>query len=346
MTVDENLAGISNVLLYGAMSAYLFSFIAYAGDLADGAKEIKARDARAAERAAGAAAVGAGTTTTTTRASAGGSAGTATLQEPLVRRRRAAAVGTSLFTLAALLHLGSVVTRGISVHRVPWGNMFEFALTGSLVVAVGYLVAVARAQRAGLGGGRDARYLGTFVAGPVLATLGIALRSFYVEAAQLVPALDSYWLIIHVFVAILATALSTLGFSATVLQLVQEKRDRVAATGQRAGGVFMDALPGSTELERTAFRLNAVAFVMWTFTLIAGAVWAQVAWNRYWNWDSKEVWTFVIWVVYACYLHARATRGWDGKRAAWLSVLGFACMLFNYLVVNIFFPGLHSYAGV
>ncbi len=113
-----------------------------------------------------------------------------------------------------------------------------------------------------------------------------------------------------------------------------------------APGVFMDALPGSVELERTAFRLNAVAFVMWTFTLIAGAVWAQVAWNRYWNWDSKEVWTFVIWVVYAAYLHARATRGWDGKRAAWLSVLGFACMLFNYLVVNIFFPGLHSYAGV
>jgi cytochrome c-type biogenesis protein CcsB len=321
VTVDENVAQISNVLLYGAMSAYLFSFIAYAADLAEGGQLIKAREARRT------AAVGAGGT---------GGGGTTTLEKPPTpRRRRTAAVGTSLFTVAALLHLGSVVSRGISVHRVPWGNMFEFALTGTLIVALGYLVAVGRAHRAGLGGGRDARYLGTFVTGPILATLGIALRSFYVQAAQLVPALDSYWLII-----------STLGFSATVLQLVQEKRDRVKAAGGRPGGVFMDALPGSVELERTAFRLNAVAFVMWTFTLIAGAVWAQVAWNRYWNWDSKEVWTFVIWVVYATYLHARATRGWNGRRAAWLSVLGFACMLFNYLVVNIFFPGLHSYAGV
>ncbi|WP_380158542.1 c-type cytochrome biogenesis protein CcsB [Kineococcus sp. R86509] len=333
MTVDENVAQISNVLLYGAMSAYLFSFIAYAADLAEGGQVIKAREARR-------------TAATATAATAGGG-GTTTLEKPVTaRRRRAAAVGTSLFTVATLLHLGAVVSRGVSVHRVPWGNMFEFALTGTLIVALGYLVAVGRAHRAGLGGGRDARYLGTFVTGPILATLGIALRSFYVQAAQLVPALDSYWLIIHVFVAILATALSTLGFSATVLQLVQEKRDRVKAAGNRAGGVFMDALPGSVELERTAFRLNAVAFVMWTFTLIAGAVWAQVAWNRYWNWDSKEVWTFVIWVVYATYLHARATRGWNGRRAAWLSVLGFACMLFNYLVVNIFFPGLHSYAGV
>jgi cytochrome c-type biogenesis protein CcsB len=329
VTVDESIAQTSNLLLYGAMTAYLFSFVAYAGDLAEGGKEIKAREARRREQTA----VGGGST--------------ATLVEPVTaRRRRAAAVGTSLFAVATLLHLGSVVSRGLSVHRVPWGNMFEFALTGTLVVAVAYLAAVVRAHRAGLGGGRDARYLGTFVAGPILVTLGIALVKLYVEAAQLVPALDSYWLVIHVFVAILATALSTLGFSATVLQLVQEKRDRVAATGRRAGGVFMDALPGSVELERTAFRLNAVAFVMWTFTLIAGAVWAQVAWNRYWNWDSKEVWTFVIWVVYACYLHARATRGWDGRRAAWLSVLGFACMLFDYLVVNIFFPGLHSYAGV
>lgn len=340
MTVDENVAGISNVLLYAAMTAYLFSFIGYAADLAEGGKEIKARGARAAAaaRSAGATAVS---------GAAGAGRGTATLERPLTgRRRRAAAIGTSLFVLATAFHLASVVTRGISVHRVPWGNMFEFALTGSCVVAVAYLVTVVRAHRAGVGGGRDARYLGTFVAGPVLATLGIALRSFYVEAAQLVPALDSYWLIIHVFVAILATALSTIGFSATVLQLVQEKRQRTRASGGRPGGAFMDALPRAVELERTAFRLNAVAFVMWTFTLIAGAVWAQVAWNRYWNWDSKEVWTFVIWVVYAAYLHARSTRGWDGKRAAYLSVLAYACILFNYLVVNIFFPGLHSYAGV
>ncbi|WP_369054924.1 c-type cytochrome biogenesis protein CcsB [Kineococcus terrestris] len=341
MSVDENIAGISNVLLYAAMAAYLFAMTAYAADLAESGKVVKARRGEPAARRAGG-----------QRGASAGSAGSAggrvaAPPAPPVRvprgRRRAAAVGTSLFVLATLFHLGSVVARGLSVHRVPWGNMFEFALTGTLVVSLAYLVVVLRAH---LGAGRDARYLGVFVAGPVLATLGIALRTFYVEAAQLVPALDSYWLVIHVFVAILASALSTVGFSATVLQLVQEKRERSRAAGRVPGGAFMDALPSSVELERTAFRLYAVGFVMWTFTLIAGAVWAQVAWNRYWGWDSKEVWTFVIWVVYAAYLHARATRGWDGRRAAWLACAAFACILFNYLVVNIFFPGLHSYAGV
>jgi cytochrome c-type biogenesis protein CcsB len=332
VSIDENIAGLSNVLLYSAMTAYLGSMIGYAADLAEGGQQIRSAGVRREQAAA---------------AAGGAPVLTRTRPEAPPRRRRAAAVATSLFVLAALLHLGSVVARGVSVHRVPWGNMYEFALTGTCVVAVAYLVAVARARRAGLGGGRDVRYLGLFVTAPVLATLGIALRTFYVDAAQLVPALDSYWLIIHVFVAILATALSTIGFSAVVLQLVQERREkRRAAGGDVRGGAFMDALPTSVELERTAFRLQAVGFVMWTFTLIAGAVWAQVAWNRYWNWDSKEVWTFIIWVVYACYLHARSTRGWDGRRAAYLACLAFGCILFNYLVVNIFFPGLHSYAGV
>ncbi|MFB9377445.1 c-type cytochrome biogenesis protein CcsB [Kineococcus gynurae] len=334
MTVDENIAGLSNLLLYSAMTAYLGSMISYAMDLAEGGKQVKDRR---------------GATATTTGAAGGSTTQTLAPVDPGTagpRRRRAAAVGTTLFAAATLLLLGSVVTRGLSVHRVPWGNMFEFALTGSLLVGLAYLVVVLRAHRRGVGGGRDARYLGVFVAGPILATLGIALRSFYVEAAQLVPALDSYWLIIHVFVAILASALSTIGFSATVLQLVQEKRERARAAGRTPGGAFMDALPGSVELERTAFRLYAVGFVMWTFTLIAGAVWAQVAWNRYWNWDSKEVWTFIIWVVYAAYLHARSTRGWDGRRAAYLACGAFACVLFNFLVVNLVFPGLHSYAGV
>jgi ABC-type transport system involved in cytochrome c biogenesis permease subunit len=79
---------------------------------------------------------------------------------------------------------------------------------------------------------------------------------------------------------------------------------------------------------------------------VAGAIWAENAWGRYWGWDPKEVWTFVIWVVYAGYLHARATRGWEGRKAAWLAMVGYACVLFNFLVVNIVFVGMHSYAGI
>ncbi|WP_345714004.1 c-type cytochrome biogenesis protein CcsB, partial [Kineococcus glutinatus] len=242
--------------------------------------------------------------------------------------------------------LAFVLTRGFSVQRVPWGNMFEFAVTGAVVVTGVFLGALWQARRSGLGGGRDLRYLGTFVVGPVLLTLGLALRTFYVEAAELVPALDSYWLVIHVAVAFLASALFTVGFSTTVLQLVQDSRERRRAAGRASGASFMDALPTTQELERTSARLHAVAFVLWTFTLIAGAIWAQKAWTRYWNWDAKEVWSFVIWVVYAAYLHARATRGWDGRRAAYLSTVGFACLVANFTLVNLVFNGLHSYAGV
>jgi cytochrome c-type biogenesis protein CcsB len=247
-------------------------------------------------------------------------------------------IAVSLTWLAMLLHLGGVAARGLSVQRVPFGNMYEFSISGSVVVTAAYLLILAR---------RDIRYLGTFVVGPVLLTLGLAVTVFYTQAAQLVPALRSFWLVIHVSVAFVASALFTLGFSTSVLQLVQERRERVRDAGRELRrGRFMDALPDSAELERSAYRLHVVAFPLWTFTIIAGAIWGEAAWGRYWNWDPKEVWSFVIWVVYAGYLHARVTRGWDGSRAAYLSVAGYACLLFNFLVVNVYFVGMHSYAGV
>jgi cytochrome c-type biogenesis protein CcsB len=193
----------------------------------------------------------------------------------------------------------------------------------------------------------DARWLGAFVVGPVLLALGLAVAVLYTDAAQLVPALRSYWLMIHVSVAFIASALFTLGFSVTVIQLVQDRRETRRAAGRPARrGRFMDRFPPAVELERLAYRLHVVAFPLWTFAVIAGAIWAQAAWGRYWNWDPKEVWSFVVWVVYACYLHARATRGWDGRRAAYLALAGYACVLFNFGVVNVAFVGLHSYAGI
>ena len=100
------------------------------------------------------------------------------------------------------------------------------------------------------------------------------------------------------------------------------------------------------EEEGLAYRFATVGFIFWTFTLIAGAIWAGRAWGRFWGWDVKEVWTFIIWVLYAGYLHATATRGWSGTRAAWLCIVGFAAVLFNFGVVNVFFTGLHSYSGL
>ncbi|KTS80415.1 ABC transporter, partial [Microbacterium testaceum] len=161
--------------------------------------------------------------------------------------------------------------------------------------------------------------------------------------------LKSVWLVIHVFVAILATSLFALAFGLSVVQLLQTRRERklvgapVDAAGRRS---FLRTLPSADALESLAYRFAIVGFIFWTFTLIAGAIWANDAWGRFWGFDTKEVWTFVIWVLYAGYIHARATRGWRGTRSAWLSIIGFSAVLFNFTIVNVFFKGLHAYSGL
>jgi cytochrome c-type biogenesis protein CcsB len=337
VSVNESLANQANVLLYGAMAAYACAFLAYTMDLAGGAARAERERNAALVEAREPAAVGAAVGAAGASSSASTTVGDRTEAPPARERRQAAAIGTSLTILALLLHVASVTMRGIAVQRPPWSNMFEFATAGSAVVTLVYVLALRW---------RDLRYLGAFVVGPVLLTLGLAVVVLYTKAAQVVPSLKSYWLAIHVSVAFIASALLTLAFSLTVLYLAQDRREARRASGQPVGRSFMDALPGARELDLNSYRLHAIAFPLWTFTLVAGAIWAENAWGAYWSWDPKEVWTFVIWVVYAGYLHARATRGWQGRKAARIAIIGFGCLLFNFLVVNIFFVGFHSYAGV
>lgn len=321
MAVDTTLAQMSNTLIYSAMLVYTGALGAFTTDLSVRGRR-RAAVAASARAAVGPVAIGTGTRE-------GSNSGSCS---------KAGGIAVSLTWLAFLLHGAGVVARGVSVTRVPWGNAYEFAITGAVVVTAVFLALLQR---------RDARYLGTFVVGPVLLALGLAVTVFYVRADQLVPALQSFWLVIHVSVAFVASALFTLGFSTTVLQLVQERREQARAAGNEPkGGRFMEALPPSRTLEGSAYSLHMIAFPLWTFTLVAGAIWAENAWGRYWNWDPKEVWTFVIWVVYAAYLHARATRGWDGRRAASFALVGYGCILVNFTVVNIFFTGWHSYSGL
>ncbi len=221
-----------------------------------------------------------------------------------------------------------VVLRGIAANRVPWANMYEFAISGALMILTVYLMALKV---------RDVRYIATFISGFVLITLFAAVSLFYVEVKTLMPALQSYWLVIHVVVAILATAFFAIAAGFHIFYLIK-------AAGW--GKTMMDRFPDLRQLERIAYRFNMVGFVSWSFTLIAGAIWAERAWHRYWGWDTKEVWTFIIWVIYAGYLHAMATRGWTGKRAAWLGLIGFSAVIFNFTIVNLFFKGLHVYSGL
>ncbi len=251
------------------------------------------------------------------------------------RSDRVGRIAVSLTGLAFVVHAGSVLARGLSAGRPPWGNMFEFSSTGALAVTGVFLVLLARRQ--------DVRYLGVFVILPVLLTLGLAVTVLYTESAQLVPALKSVWLLIHVTAAIIASGIFTIGFSQTICYLVQERRERVPI-GERTPS-FMDRLPPAATLDRAAYRMHAFAFPLWTFAVIAGAIWAENAWGRYWGWDPKETWAFITWMVYACYLHARATAGWRGRKASYVAMLGYATFLFNYLVVNFVLVGFHTYAG-
>ncbi|WP_439592729.1 c-type cytochrome biogenesis protein CcsB [Microbacterium sp.] len=334
LSIDD----ISLLLVWTAIAVYALAFIAYGIDLARRsamAVEVKDREL------VGAAASG---RTTIGQVREQERAAEAALNAPPSQRPRLvwARIGTSLTVLGFLFHLGGDVTRGIAAGRVPWSNMYEFSLTGTLLIVAVYLAVLFR---------YDLRFLGTFITGLVVVLLGGATLAFYVEVVPLMDPLKSVWLVIHVFVASLATALFALAFGLSVLQLMQARRERKAVAALegdavKAGPGFLRTLPSAEALESLAYRFAILGFIFWTFTLIAGSIWANDAWGRYWGFDTKEVWTFVIWVLYAGYIHARATRGWRGSRSAWLSIIGFTAVIFNFTIVNMFFKGLHAYSGL
>ncbi|MGC5221065.1 c-type cytochrome biogenesis protein CcsB [Micromonospora sp. DT81.3] len=343
-----SLDAVSIVLIWTAIALYALAFVAYAFDLARrSSAAVDAQDAAGTARLAEPVLVGA-----TVRGRSGAvearrgsplGAGEGRGDGPRTRYVMAR-IGTSLTVLGFAFHFGAALTRGIASGRVPWSNMYEFAMTGTLLIVAVYLVVLLR---------YDLRFLGTFITGLVVLLLGGAALAFYVEIVPLMDPLKSIWLVIHVFVASLGTAFFALAFALSVLQLMQTKRETralVAAGGgeapTRRSPRFLRTLPSAEALEALAYRFAIIGFIFWTFTLIAGSIWAQDAWGRYWGFDTKEVWTFVIWVLYAGYIHARATRGWRGTRSAWLSIIGFSAVLFNFTIVNMFFKGLHVYSGL
>lgn len=325
--MTDTLSQFSVLSLYSAMAIYAIAFILFTFDLARGA----GREANAAAASDSIVrSTGEGSTATLTRVRAdaavrsGGSG-------------RLASIAMALIWLAFVFHLVATALRGVAASRVPWANMYEFGMTGTLVITLVFLVVNLK---------WDLKFVGAFSSGLVLLLLGLVSTGFYVEVVPLPPALQSYWLVIHVFVATLATGFFSVGFALSLTQILQARREHrtVDAKPTRLG--WMSRLPDSAQLENYAYRLIIIGFIFWTFTLIAGAVWADKAWGRYWGWDTKEVWTFIIWTIYAGYIHARSTRGWRGTRSAVLAMVGFASVIFNYTVVNIFFKGLHSYSGL
>ena len=248
------------------------------------------------------------------------------------RTKRSGDLGTVMIVLAFICLLVAVVSRGISADRVPWGNMYEFSITGALAFTGAYIFALWKYK---------IRWLGLPVSISVLLTLGTAITVLYVPSAPLVPALKSAWLVIHVSAAIISGGVFLLAncIAATYLIL-----DRYEENSGRP--VWALKLPSLEALDQLSYRLVALVFPLWTFSVIAGAIWAEAAWGRYWGWDPKETWAFITWVAYAAYLHARVTVGWRGRKAAWLCLFAGSTFLFNYVYVNIWGTGKHTYSGL
>src|SRR5882724_2212660 len=373
MPVNVALGHLSNAFLIATLVIYSLSVVAVAVDFAFGRPrraasargQQEARDRTAALATVGAAPVAAGSATAETSVSepseppgdpgppaAPGAGGPVAgrpadgampdLAVPAFRAIRAAGrwVTTAVLLSSAgvAAHLTAVITRGLAVHRAPWGNMYEFVTALTCIAALFFLFVLIRYQ---------AWTLGVFVMGAVVVTLGLGETLIYTAPGDLVPALQSYWLDIHVTAMTLATGIffvpAVLGF---VYLWVDRYTRRVAAGRAAPGNGIVRRLPSIEQLDRLTYRTIVFGFPVWTFGVIAGAIWADQAWGRYWGWDPVETWAFITWVLYAAFLHARATAGWRGRRAHYVQLLGFASLIFNVLVIQVFIAGMHSYAGV
>jgi cytochrome c-type biogenesis protein CcsB len=354
VSVNLGFAHASNDFLISALLIYSLAVLAFAADYAFGRPRRAAVGAAKPAEVAQLATVGAataGAVTTVEPSEPAVSAGPAVTSGGGAWPARQAGAFRSVWaagpwvraavacsTLGALAHLVAVVTRGLAVHRAPWGNMYEFitALTCVAAIFFGYIVVRYRAWA-----------LGVFVMGAVVLALGLAETLIYTAAGPLVPALQSYWLSIHVTAMTLATGIFFVAAVLGVMYLVAERyRKRVEAGKAKQGNGLIDRIPSAQTLDKLTYRTVVFGFPVWTFGVIAGAIWADQAWGRYWGWDPVETWAFITWVIYAAYLHARATAGWRGARAHYIQLLGFASLITNMLVVQIFITGMHSYAGV
>ncbi|MDC5696433.1 c-type cytochrome biogenesis protein CcsB [Intrasporangium calvum] len=337
-TVDEAslaLASNANMALYASMIAYTLAMLMFAWHLAARSAQVAATETADREEVL----VGSAGTTGAGSSSAGGPVSSAaglteSGQESEASRQRGN-IALMLTYLATALLVGSVVLRGFAVARPPWGNMFEFATASAAAVGLTYSVLAKRNRW---------QWLGVFIVSPVLLTLGLSLAVLYTEAGELMPALKSYWLAIHVGVAFISVGFFTIAAAIGMVYLVRLRREEKPPAKRS----FIESLPSSAALERTAYSLNMVAFILWTFTLIAGSIWAKQAWGAYWQWDPKEVWTFVIWTVYAAYMHGRATAGVDLRRSMYIALVGFVCVIINFTLVNLVstFVGMHNYSGM
>ncbi|MCT2273874.1 c-type cytochrome biogenesis protein CcsB [Dietzia cinnamea] len=248
---------------------------------------------------------------------------------------RWARIAQLFIVVAFLFHAGSMITRGLATDRFPFGNMYEFIL-GTTLLAVGAGLVFLRKPAL--------QTAWPFVLLPVLVLLFFGGTNLYSEAAPVVPALRSYWLPIHVTIISLGSGILLIPGVVSIMYLIRVWQPQGEERGW--GARLARPLPAAETLDRLAYRATVIGFPVFGVGILLGAVWAESAWGRFWGWDPKETVSFISWVLYAGYLHARATSGWGPKKAAWINIAGFAVLVFNLFFINIVVSGLHSYAGL
>ncbi|MGV9615838.1 c-type cytochrome biogenesis protein CcsB [Nocardia xishanensis] len=320
MPIDETLAGYSNLAFKSAFVIYVLAL----GLLIAQYASVQTRKAEARELV-----------------TVGGGAGPGVPGKvaPPPRRSRAEQFGNMAFSVlivGIVLHVASIVLRGFATHRFPLGNMYEFvtmACAAALVVGLGFLYE------------QKFRAIWVFLIAPVLVLMFLAGQVLYAEAAPVVPALKSFWLPIHVTVVSVGSGIFLLSGVASMLFLYRLRQPEGQESDSPLGKIAR-RLPDARALDRLAYKTTIIGFPLFGAGVILGAIWAEAAWGRFWGWDPKETCSFIAWVLYAAYLHARATSGWRDTKAAWINVAGFVAMLFNLFIINIVISGLHSYAGL
>ncbi|MBX7269526.1 c-type cytochrome biogenesis protein CcsB [Micromonospora sp. Llam7] len=341
------MSALSDQVVSIATLVYLLAMISHAVEYALGNGRARAvaaptRELVGAAAAPGGVSAGGGLAAGSGALAGGGAAGGGAAiavpdrAERIARRAGLAGrVAVGLTVLGAALHLAGLVTRGLAADRMPWGNMYEFVLTVSFIGVAAWLVVLVKWP--------FLRRLGLFLTLVMVLLVATAELVLYTPIVPLVPALNSYWFIVHVSTIVFASGLFLLGVIPAAAYLMRAGYE----SGKRSFPYTLaKRLPAAAGLERLTFVLHAFSFPIFTFAVIAGAIWAEAAWGRPWGWDPKETWAFISWVVYAGYLHARATPSVKRNVATWLAILGFLTVLMNLFGVNIFFEGLHSYGGL
>ena len=224
-----------------------------------------------------------------------------------------------------ILHTIALVCRGIGAGRLPLTNQYEFATSFAWGLCLVSLLFVWKYRFP---------VLGAFAAPVIFIIIGYAAMQSK-DVHELMPALRSNWLGFHVSTAIIAYGSFGVCFVLSLIFLMRDRMKDQSFLGKH--------VPDREKLDMISYRSVTLGLMFLTFTIITGAIWAERAWGSYWSWDPKETWSLITWIIYAIYLHLRIRRGWKGRSAAVFAVIGFICVIFTYIGVNTFLPGIHSY---